>query len=119
MPHPDQNITIKILNISPWNERRFMQVIMTSSSVMKLILLISILSGFRDILQAHLYPLRFLSQAVFSIKYAKFFVSFKDIKSDAVLEFAKADGTKVKRSGVAFLQMIGAVHNAIEEDTVL
>ena len=74
-----------------------MQVLMTSSSVMKMILLISILSGSRDILKALLYPLCFFIRAVFSIKYAKIFVSFKDIKSDAILEFAKTDRTKMKR----------------------
>ena len=42
-----------------------------------------------------------------------------DIKSDAEVELSKIYWTHVERSSIALIQVIGPVHQAVEEDAVL
>ena len=42
-----------------------------------------------------------------------------DIKSDAEVELSKIYWTHVERSAIAFIQVIGSIHHAVEEDAVL
>jgi hypothetical protein len=42
-----------------------------------------------------------------------------DVETNAVVQFSQIYGTYVQRASIAFIQVIGSIHQAIKEDAVL
>ena len=66
-----------------------------------------------------LQPLNLVIEASGVGKPEQVTITSVDIKSDAEMELSKIYGTHVERSSIALIQVIGSVHQAVEEDAVL
>jgi len=53
------------------------------------------------------------------VEFGELLVTGDGVELDVEVEFAQADGAEVLRTGVGFLQVVGAVHQAIEVDAVV
>jgi hypothetical protein len=54
-------------------------------------------------------------ESVYPVKVFQGFVSVYDVETDTVLKLAQTYGAEVERPGIAFLQMVGSIHTALEE----
>jgi hypothetical protein len=69
-------------------------------------------------LQAAIDPSGFVFKACLSLKLRQDLITLHHIEAHAELELPQAHWAKVQRAAVALLQMIGAIHHAIEVDAV-
>ena len=78
------------------------------------------LSGFctEDSREAVGDPLRVVVEADLLIEFQEMTIAVDDVESDAVLELPKADRAQVQGARIAFFQMVGAVHHALEVDAM-
>lgn len=53
------------------------------------------------------------------VKLKKPAITFRDIEPNTELKFSKTDRAEVKRSGIALLEVIGPIHDALEEYAVI
>ena len=65
------------------------------------------------------YPVGIMLETDLLVEMKEFVVPVNNIEPKAKLKLVDTDRAKRKWSGVALFQMIGSIHDALEEDTVL
>lgn len=73
----------------------------------------------RSFLELAVGPAGVIFPFVGSIEFGELFVTRNGVELDVKEEFAQADGAKVLRAEVGFVEVVGAVHQAIEVDAVV
>src|ERR1035441_8857427 len=71
-----------------------------------------------DFLQAAFGPSGFVVQPRLSVKLRQCLITLHHIEANAELELPQAHRAKVQRAAVALLEVVGAIHDAVEIDAV-